>query len=73
MQTEIIATYLTKSGELAIEITKQTIGSNVSYRYTGKFGAGCSKDYKHVVTSCKLALSRRRDVWFAFGQNVCEV
>lgn len=50
MTTEVIGRYLTQSGKVGLEVTKNTLlaTGRVSYSYTGEWGAGSGSDRAEV-------------------------
>lgn len=59
MKTEVIAKVLTKNGEIAAEIFRSETKRGFSYRYNGKWGAGCG-DLKDIVYMIRLSMKSKR-------------
>lgn len=59
MKTTLIATYNTKRGNLAMEVFKSVSPSgSVSYRYSGKAGAGCAKTLESLFGHMQATFKR---------------
>jgi hypothetical protein len=62
MKTELIAKYLTKSGQIGFEVFRTTFASGkVGYRYSGKFGAGCG-DLQQIKNAIAVTLASKRGI-----------
>ncbi len=71
MTTEIISTYHTKSGEVAIEVRKHiATNGRISYSYTGKYGAGCANDFNDICVRVRGCVQYKRGYVLAFGLDI---
>lgn len=71
MKTEILSTYHTKTGVVAVELRKHTFNSGrVSYSYTGKYGAGSRTHYNDACIAVRACLQYKRGYVLVSGVDV---
>lgn len=70
---EHVATYHTRTGIVALSITKHTDSSgDVSYSYRGKHGAGSGHRLPHVQSTVRLMLECHRGIRLVDGQDILQ-
>jgi hypothetical protein len=74
MKTEMLSSYQTKSGNIAVELFKHTSNSGrVSYSYTGKYGAGCRTHFNDACIAVRACLQYKRGYTLVSGLDVEKV
>ena len=70
-KSEVIATYLTRSGKIAFEVKKDIFSSDkVGYSYMGKHGAGSVSNLKDIVSDIKTTMASRKGIYFSSGIDI---
>lgn len=70
-KSEVIATYLTRSGKVAFEVKKDVFSSGkIGYSYMGKHGAGSGGSLKNIANSIKTTMQSRKGIYFSSGIDI---
>lgn len=68
MNTETLAIYHTRTGQVAFEVKRFTSPSGrVSYSYTGKHGAGSGGDLQHIKDVIAMTIRSKPGVHLVSG------